>query len=287
MKGLDSGICTVLTIAGSDSIAGAGIQADLKTISAFGLYGFSVITAITAQNTQGVQGVSPVSANMIAKQLDSVFTDIMPDCVKIGMLVNEEIVETVAEKLEQYKPSLVVLDPIMVSSSGKELLNEKGREAMIKRLFPLTAIITPNLPEAKVLAKMAKRDVHSSDKKEMAEAIRSLFGSEMDRKHAVLIKGGHDKGEKSEDYLYCFWQLEEREFSFSSPKIDNPNTHGTGCTLSSAIACGLAKGEPLEISVGNAKKYIEGAIRGGLFIGKGIGPLDHFWNMEENSSKMI
>lgn len=300
MRNSDSKICTVLTIAGSDSIGGAGIQADLKTISAFGLYGMSVITAVTAQNTQGVQSVVPLAPEVVAAQLDSVFTDIMPDCVKIGMLANAGIAEAVAQKLEQYRPKLVVLDPVMISSSGKALLDEKGKEIMVSRLFPMVTVVTPNLPEAWELVKMSGNEVlpdgeDMADRKKMAENISLLFGDQMDKKHAILIKGGHQKGEEADDYLYWFRQFSGRdvnsivapqeiitgrkvmEFCFPSPRIDNPNTHGTGCTLASAVACGLAKGRTVETSVRDAKEYMIGAIRGGLSIGKGAGPLNHFW----------
>lgn len=320
MKTKHSKIYTVLTIAGSDPIGGAGIQADIKTISTFGLYGISVITAITAQNTQGVQSVHPIAPEIVAEQLDSVFTDIMPDCVKLGMLANKDIVEVVAEKLKQYMPKRIVIDPIMASSSGRELLNKEGRRAMVEKLFPLAMVVTPNLPEAQILMEMSGQkgfvkiekqiEVCSAqflenkgkqNRKKMAEAISLFFGNTVSKEQAVLIKGGHMQGQEAEDYLYCIsydnnydndnqcnidsiiaQQMEERkimEFSFVSPRIDNPNTHGTGCTLSSAIACGLAVGKTVEDSVRLAKEYMTGAILGGLSIGKGIGPLDHFWKM--------
>ena len=298
MQMKQSSIPTVLTIAGSDPIGGAGIQADLKTISAFHLYGMSVITAITAQNTQGVQAVYSLESEIVEKQLDSVFTDIMPDCVKLGMLANEEIVEAVAKKLRQYKPKKIVIDPIMVSSSGKELLEPKGCNAMIEKLFPLATIITPNLPEAQFLAKRKEQEglqqgfmeterqviaslTEDTKKKaywEMAEIIFSFFGNTIQKEQAILIKGGHMQGLYAEDYLYCIEKNKRKESFFTSPRLDNPNTHGTGCTLSSAIACGIAMGKTIEESVRLAKEYITGAIRGGLYIGKGIGPLDHFWN---------
>lgn len=306
----------VLTIAGSDPIAGAGIQADLKTISAFHLYGISVITAITAQNTQGVQGVYPVEKEIVGKQLDSVFTDIMPDCVKLGMLANEGIVEVVAEKLKQYMPKKVIIDPVMVSSSGKELLNHAGRKAMVEQLFPLAMLVTPNLPEAQLLVEMGMQGEFTKirkqmlefstlsfkkkeywNRREMAEVISLFLNDNIVKEQAVLIKGGHMQGKEAEDYLYCISyddyidtidnitvlqkkkKCNNMEYSFSSPRLDNPNTHGTGCTLSSAIACGLAMGKSIEESVRLAKEYITGAIQSGLFIGKGIGPLNHFWNM--------
>lgn len=301
MRNSESKICTVLTIAGSDPIGGAGIQADLKTIGAFGLYGMSVITAVTAQNTQGVQSVNSVSADIVAAQLDSVFTDVMPSSVKIGMLANEDIVDVVAEKLKQYRPRLVVLDPVMISSTGQRLLSEEGCKRMVEKLFPMVTLITPNRAEAEALVKMSTKDgeeqTEMSDRRTMAERISVLFGNEMDKKHAILIKGGHFQGTEADDYLYWFQQLSGNdtgsivvpkekttgkkvvEFSFSTPRIDNPNTHGTGCTFSSAIACGLAKGRTIETSVREAKEYITGAIRGGLSIGKGSGPLNHFWNI--------
>jgi hydroxymethylpyrimidine/phosphomethylpyrimidine kinase len=301
MRNSESKICTVLTIAGSDPIGETGIQSDLKTISAFGLYGMSVITALTAQNTQGIQSVNPVAPEIVAAQLDSIFSDVMPDCVKIGMLAEEEIVEVVAEKLRQYQPKLVVLDPVMVSARGQELLSEAGRRLMVEKLFPMVTVLTPNLPEVKELMKMADEKkgtkTETSDRKEMAEHISSLFGDEMDKKHAILIKGGHMPGNEADDYLYWFCHFSGRdknsivvpqettqgrkvvEFSFTAQRIDNPNTRGKGGTLSAAIACGLAKRRTVETSVREAKEYITGAIRGGLSIGKGTGPLDHFWKM--------
>jgi len=307
----DTGI--VLTIAGSDPSGGAGIQADIKTIGAFGLYGMSVITAVTAQNTTGVQSVNPVEPEVVAAQLDSVFSDIIPDVVKIGMLANDAIVKVVVEKIRHYHPHLVVLDPVMLSSSGTELLNQAGRIYMAEHLLPMVTVITPNIPEAKELERIAvqiygaqktvqndlyeQRDIEyvHPEHRRMAERISLLFGSEMDKKHAVLIKGGHLPDKQCDDYLYWFRQFSGRdensivapqeivegrkvmEFVFHGERIECQNTHGTGCTLSAAIACGLAKGLSVETSVREAKQYITKAIERGLPIGHGSGPLNHFW----------
>ena len=233
----------VLTIAGSDSSGGAGIQADLKTFAAYGVYGMSVITALTAQNTTGVQAVLDVPPDFVAEQLASVFEDIRPDAVKIGMLSSAVIVEELAKALKAYQVDNIVLDPVMGATSGSSLIKGEAVEAMEKALFPMAAVITPNLREAEVLA---KRPLPS--KAAMAEAAQEIA---QDYGCAVLIKRAE------------------------GARIDNPNTHGTGCTLSSAIAAGLAQGLALEAAVQKAKAYIDGAIRVGLDLGKGRGPLHH------------
>lgn len=252
----------VLTIAGSDSSGGAGIQADLKTFAAYGVYGMSVITALTAQNTTGVQAVLDVPPDFVAEQLASVFEDIRPDAVKIGMLSSAVIVEELAKALRAYQVDNIVLDPVMGATSGSSLIKGEAVEAMEKALFPMAAVITPNLREAEVLA---KRPLPS--KAAMAEAAQEIaqeYGC------AVLIKRAEGAPD-ADDYLYA----DGRGLWIEGARIDNPNTHGTGCTLSSAIAAGLAQGLALEAAVQKAKAYIDGAIRVGLDLGKGRGPLHH------------
>lgn len=253
---------TVLTIAGSDSSGGAGIQADLKTMLANGVYGMSVITALTAQNTTGVQGVLPVPPDFLALQLDSVFTDIAPDAVKVGMTAGEELIEVIAEKLVQYGAKQIVADPVMVSTSGTALLRDTALESLKERLFPLAAVITPNLPETEVLT---GRDIRTPGTMERAaEEIGRQYGC------AVLCKGGHREG-GADDLLYYNGEL----YWFYGKRIDNPNTHGTGCTLSSAIASNLARGQELPEAVANAKEYLSGTLTAMLELGKGNGPLHH------------
>ncbi len=257
---------TVLTIAGSDSSGGAGIQADLKTMLANGVYGMSAITALTAQNTTGVQGVLPVPSGFLALQLDSVFTDIVPDAVKVGMTAGEELIGVIADKLVQYGAKRVVIDPVMVSTSGTALLPDTALESLKERLFPLAALITPNLPEAEVLA---GRDIRTPEAMERAaEEIGRQYGC------AVLCKGGHREG-GADDLLYHNGAL----YWFYGKRIGNPNTHGTGCTLSSAIASNLAKGQTLPESVANAKEYLSGALAAMLELGKGNGPLHHGYRL--------
>lgn len=250
----------VLTIAGSDCSGGAGIQADLKTMTAFGVYGMSVITAVTAQNTTGVYGIQKISGEMVASQLDAVFADIVPAAVKIGMLADGKTAGIVAEKLLQYGAENIVVDPVMLSTSGSRLLDREGVEILVSRIFPMARLITPNVPEAESLSGMEIRT--GEDMEKAAAALSCGCG--------VLVKGGHLSG-AADDLLYdkggATW--------FSSPRIDNPNTHGTGCTLSSAIASGLAKGWDLEDSVRKGKTYINAALKAGLDLGKGNGPLDH------------
>lgn len=252
----------VLTIAGSDCSGGAGIQADLKTMTTMKVYGMSVIAALTAQNTTGVYGIMEVSPEFVAKQLDCIFTDIVPDAVKIGMVSNDAIIEVIADKLIEYKAKNIVLDPVMVSTSGSRLLNEDATVKLIKRLIPVSHLITPNIPEAEALS--GKKIESEKDMICAAEIISENY------KGAILIKGGHTQG-NANDLLYkngeCKW--------FNEDKIDNPNTHGTGCTLSSAIACGLAKDFSVEQSIKEAKSYITNALKADLDLGKGSGPLNH------------
>jgi hydroxymethylpyrimidine/phosphomethylpyrimidine kinase len=259
---------TVLTIAGSDSGGGAGIQADLKTISALGCYGMSVITALTAQNTQGVTGIHPVPPVFTAQQMDAVFTDMGADAVKIGMLFSAELIETVAERLEHYHVRRIVLDPVMVAQSGDRLLQDDAVAAVRDRLMPLAEVVTPNLPEASVLL---DREIRTREEMEAAAADLAKIGG----RH-ILIKGGHLAQGDAADLLYG--AASGAYLRLPGERIDTRNTHGTGCTLSSAIAAGLAKGEDPETAVRNAKAYITGAIRAGAAyrLGEGHGPVHHF-----------
>ena len=257
---------TVLTIAGSDCSGGAGIQADLKTMLANGVYGMSVITSLTAQNTTGVRAVSNVDPEFLKDQIDSIFEDIVPDAVKTGMIPSKELVEATAEKLKQYNATKIVVDPVMVATSGADLSNEESVRALKEKLIPMATLVTPNIPEAEVLSGMK-----INTKEDMTEAARKInreYGCD------VLIKGGH--GSNADDILLHNGEI----FVFEMPKIDNPNTHGTGCTLSSAIASNLAKGMTVPQAVRRAKEYITGAIRDGLDLGKGRGPLDHGYDIK-------
>lgn len=253
---------TCLTIAGSDSSGGAGIQADLKTMTVNGVYAMSVITALTAQNTQGVSGILDVSPEFIIAQMDAVFTDIYPDAIKIGMVSSPEIVEAISKSLKKYEAKNIVLDPVMVATSGAVLLKEEAMDSLINRLIPLADVITPNIPEGEILAGMKIKN--EDDMEKAAEIIGEKYNC------AVLLKGGH-KVNDANDLLY-----RKGDFKwFLSERIDNNNTHGTGCTLSSAIAANLAKGEDLDQAIKNAKEYLTGALRAGLNLGKGSGPLMH------------
>ena len=253
---------TCLTIAGSDSSGGAGIQADLKTMTVNGVYAMSVITALTAQNTQGVTGILDVSPEFITEQMDAVFTDIYPDAIKIGMVSSPEIVEAIAASLEKYQAKNIVLDPVMVATSGAKLLKEEAMDSLINRLIPLADVITPNIPEGEILAGM---EITNED--EMIKAAEKI-GKKYDC--AVLLKGGHRVNDAN-DLLY-----RDGEFKwFRFERIDNPNTHGTGCTLSSAIGANLAKGYDIDQAIEKAKDYLTGALRAGLDLGEGSGPLMH------------
>lgn len=258
-----------LTIAGSDSGGGAGIQADLKTFAALGCYGMSVITALTAQNTIGVRAIHPVPPAFVARQLDAVLEDIGTDATKIGMLHNPEVIRVVAGKLRRYEAPNIVIDPVMVAKSGDRLLQEEAIEALKEELLPLAAVITPNLPEAAVLL---ERPIEG--RKAMEEAVRELarLGPA-----AVLLKGGHLEGERCPDLLYV--RQEDKATFFEARRVETRNTHGTGCTLSSAIAAGLARGLGLAEAVGRAKEYLTGALRAGADyrVGSGHGPIHHFW----------
>lgn len=256
----------VLTIAGSDCSGGAGIEADLKTITAHKTYGMSVITALTAQNTTGVYGILETPPEFIGKQMDAVFSDIIPDAVKIGMVTNKAIIQLISGKLQQYNAKNIVLDPVMVSTSGRQLLSDDAIDVLTRQLAPLAAIITPNIPEAERLCGFNIRT-----KKNMEKAARQISAY---CQGDVLIKGGHLTG-GSDDLLYASGQF----YWFNGNRIQNPNTHGTGCTLSSSIACNLAQGLPIEDCVKNAKHYITGAIRTNLDLGRGNGPLNHGWDL--------
>lgn len=258
---------TVLTIAGSDCSGGAGIQADIKTITAHKLYAMSAITALTAQNTTGVSAILDVTPDFVAKQIDAIFTDIYPDAVKIGMVSNADIISIIADKLKQYNAKNIVLDPVMVSTSGSKLLVPEALDALINKLMPIADIITPNLLEAECLIGY---DIHSAD--EMIKAAKDISKN---FKGSILIKGGHFAG-NADDLLYTNGEA----YWFRTPRIDNPNTHGTGCTLSSAIASNLAMGYDMKTSIKNAKDYITGALKAGLNLGKGSGPLNHCYNIK-------
>jgi hydroxymethylpyrimidine/phosphomethylpyrimidine kinase len=259
----------VLTIAGSDSGGGAGIQADLKTIAANGCYGMSVITALTAQNTLGVTGIHAVPVEFVAAQMEAVLSDIGVDAVKIGMLFSPELIRTVAENLQKFDIRTVVLDPVMVAQSGDKLLQDEAIEALKQYLIPLAHLITPNLPETSVLL---GRDILTAEAIEDAAVELAAMGC-----GNVLIKGGHLEGSDSDDCLYL--GPEQRMIILPGERIATRNNHGTGCTLSSAIASFIARGETIENAVRRAKDYITGAIRAGAeySIGHGHGPVHHFY----------
>ena len=257
-----------LTIAGSDSSGGAGIQADIKTMTAHGIYAMSVITALTAQNTTGVYGIMPVSADFVARQLDCVFQDITPDAVKIGMVSDAAVIEVIADRLISYEVKNIVLDPVMVATSGSRLSTDSAVEALVKKLFPIASVITPNIPEAEYLCEM--KIATTADMEKAADVLSAKTGG------AVIIKGGH-LTESADDLLYS----NGKSCWLRSPRVENSNNHGTGCTLSSAIACGLATGLDIQTAFANAKAYITGALGAGLDLGKGSGPLNHCFNIEE------
>lgn len=268
----------VLTIAGSDCSGGAGIQADLKTIGAFGEYGMSVITAVTVQNTCGVRAVYPVEAEAVRQQIKAVCEDLFPDAIKIGMLCRKEIIEVVAEEIQKIRNMSVeqpkiVLDPVLVSTSGRALLELEAKEVLQEKLLPLVDLVTPNLSEAKVLCKTETMEASAREK-----AGRKLA---KENRCAVLMKGGHGREYGDSEAMDLLIPEGDGPVTwFRAPFIDNPNTHGTGCTLSSAIACGLAEGKTMEQSVQIAKEYLTGAIAAGLDLGAGNGPLNHFYQNE-------
>lgn len=257
----------VLTIAGSDSIGGAGIQADIKTMTVNGVYAMSAVTSVTVQNTMGVTAVMNVTADILRGQLDAVFNDIRPDSVKIGMLPTIELIETVADRLTFYKAENIVLDPVMVATSGSRLINENAVKTMKEKLFPISTVITPNIYEAEILS-----EIKICTKDDMLKASSIINGK---YKCAVLCKGGHSVND-ADDLLYTDGEY----IWFNGKRIDNPNTHGTGCTLSSAIAANLAKGYSLEKSIKYAKDYISGALSAMLDLGKGRGPMKHSFDVK-------
>lgn len=260
---------TALTIAGSDCSGGAGIQADLKTMTVNGVYAMSAITALTAQNTLGVTGIMDVTAEFLAMQLDCIFTDIYPDAVKIGMVSSSELIEVIADKLKEYNAKNIVVDTVMVATSGAKLITDGAIETLKTNLLPLAAVITPNIPEAEVLSGIKIES--GQDMEAAAEVINKQYGC------SVLLKGGHQLN-VANDLLV---ETDEEPVWFMGNRIDNPNTHGTGCTLSSAIAANLAKGHDLHTSVRNAKEYISGALEAMLDLGKGSGPLNHAYAINE------
>lgn len=259
---------TALTIAGSDSSGGAGIQADIKTMTANGVYAMSAVTALTAQNTTGVYGILESTPEFLASQLDCIFTDIFPDAVKTGMVSSTGLIQVIADKLKQYQARNIVVDPVMIATSGSRLISEEAVEALKSQLLPLAAVLTPNIPEAEVLSGLTISG--SEDMERAAREIGERYGC------AVLCKGGHDLNDAN-DLLWqdgsCKW--------FCGRRIHNPNTHGTGCTLSSAIASNLAKGCDLETAVERAKIYLSGALSSMLDLGAGSGPLDHLFSIPE------
>ncbi len=267
---------TVLSIAGSDSSGGAGIQADLKTMLACGVYGMSAITALTAQNTTGVAAIMEVTPDFLGQQLDMIFTDIFPDAVKVGMVADKALIHVIREKLEQYHPGNIVADPVMVATSGARLIVEDAIEALKEELFPVATLITPNIPEAEVLTGW-----EITDAEKMEEAAR-IIGQQYHC--SVLVKGGHRVNDAN-DVLY------DRETGritlIKGRRIDNPNTHGTGCTLSSAIASFLAKGENLPQAVVLAKEYLSSILQSPLNLGAGSGPLDHGYLLRDRLKIMI
>ena len=261
---------TALSIAGSDCSGGAGIQADLKTFAMNGVYGMSAITALTAQNTTGVRDILEVSPHFLEAQLDAVFEDIFPDAVKIGMVSSAELVETIAGRLRHYGAGNIVVDPVMVATSGSALMKTDAVDVLAQELLPLAALVTPNIPEGEVLSGLSIKN--QQDMERAAKKISADFSC------PVLLKGGHALCDA--DDLLC---ADGKLTWFHGERIDTPNTHGTGCTLSSAIAANLAKGFPLEEAVKRAKEYVSGALAAGLDLGKGAGPMDHGFVLRERS----
>ena len=258
---------TALSIAGSDCSGGAGIQADLKTMTMNGVYAMSVITALTAQNTTGVRSIQESTPDFLKDQLDAIFEDIFPDAVKIGMVASSELIRVIADRLKFYQARNVVVDPVMVATSGSALMEDNAVQTLIEELLPLSTLVTPNIPEAEVLSGMT-----IENKDDMITAAKHIG----DNYHcAVLLKGGHSINDAN-DLLYADGQLTW----FTGRRIDNPNTHGTGCTLSSAIAANLAKGFALIESVQQAKTYISGALSAMLDLGQGSGPMDHAFSLQ-------
>lgn len=263
---------TALTIAGSDSSGGAGIQADIKTMTLNGVFAQSAITALTAQNTMGVRAISEVSPEFLRQQIDAVFEDIRPDAVKIGMVSSPELIMVIAERLDFYNAENIVVDPVAVATSGLDLSSSEAYEALKEKLLPAAALVTPNIPETEMLSGIKISD--SGDMVSAGEIISRKYGC------CVLCKGGHSINDAN-DLLY---NTDGSYKWFMGKRIDNTNTHGTGCTLSSAIAANLAKGYSLEDSIGMAKDYISGALAYGLDLGRGNGPLNHAFDLKSNYS---
>ena len=268
---------TALTIAGSDSSGGAGIQADIKTMTMNGVFATSAITALTAQNTTGVTGILDVTPEFLQQQIDAVFTDIFPDAVKIGMVSTRALIETIANSLEHYQARNIVVDPVMVATSGAKLICDDAIEMLKARLLPLACVITPNIPETEELTGASVKS--EADMEAAARAIAQQYGC------AVLCKGGHNLNDAN-DYLFDPSANNGAGAGrwFEGKRIDNPNTHGTGCTLSSAIASNLAKGYSLEQAVFRAKEYISGALGAMLDLGAGSGPMNHAFTLSNNSA---
>ena len=263
---------TALTIAGSDSSGGAGIQADIKTMISNGVYAMSAVTALTAQNTTGVTAIMEVTPEFLAEELDNIFTDIYPDAVKIGMVSSGALLHVIAEKLQEYKARNIVVDPVMIATSGARLISEEAVEVLKNSLLPMAALVTPNIPEAEVLS--GRKIVTPEDMIKAAALIGETYHC------AVLCKGGHQLNDAND----LLWKEGEYQW-FRGERINNPNTHGTGCTLSSAIASNLAKGYELEAAVERAKKYISGALAAMLDLGKGSGPMDHGFDIHSEFTR--
>ena len=259
---------TALSIAGSDSSGGAGVQADLKTMTMNGVFAMSAITALTAQNTTGVTGILEADPEFLKKQIDAVFEDIRPDAVKIGMVSSSGLIKMIAERLQHYKAENIVVDPVMVATSGSRLLEEDAVDTLKKELLPIATVITPNIPEAEILCGM---EIHTEE--DMVAAAKAIYE---DLGCAVLLKGGHNINDAN-DLLYT----KEEVSWFKGKRINNPNTHGTGCTLSSAIAANLAKGFDLKTSVQRAKDYISRALADMLDLGAGSGPMNHAFDLKD------
>lgn len=263
---------TALSIAGSDSCGGAGIQADIKTMTMNGVYAMSVVTALTAQNTNGVRAVQESTPEFLEQQINAVFEDIFPDAVKIGMVASSELIRVIAERLKYFKAENIVVDPVMVATAGSALIKNDAVQTLTEELLPIAALVTPNIPEAEVLS-----GLHIQNKEDMQKAAKQIGDT---HGCAVLLKGGHRINDAN-DLLYADRTMRW----FDGKRINNPNTHGTGCTLSSAIASNLAKGFSLEQSVMRAKEYISGALSAMLDLGRGLGPMQHNFNLQGEFAK--